>query len=117
MGKQFHHIEYCSLERDRKANFQFLGYQAESHCFTDSSQGIMGQFMIANNQPRIELLQNSEGSTTLTPYLEKGVKLYHFAYSVDQIEKACEYLVKCRAKVMSPLKESVYFGKRICCVI
>ena len=116
VGKfQFHHIGVAcsSLERDRKA-FQFLGYQAESPCFTDSSQGIMGQFMVANNQPRIELLQNLEGSTTLTPYLEKGVKLYHFAYSEDQIEKACEYLVKCRAKMMSPLKESVYFGKRIC---
>lgn len=116
VGKfQFHHIGVAcnDLERDKKA-FQFLGYQAESACFEDSIQGIQGQFMVANGQPRIELLQNLEDSTTLTSYLEKGVKLYHFAYSVNQIEKACEYLIRCRAKVMSPLKESAYFGKRIC---
>ena len=116
VGKfQFHHIGVAcnNLERDRKA-FQFLGYQTETVAFSDQAQGIKGQFMIANNQPRIELLQNLENCTTLTLYLEKGVKLYHFAYSVNQIEKACEYLVKCRAKVISPLKESVYFGKRIC---
>lgn len=116
VGKfQFHHIGVAcnNLERDRKA-FQFLGYQTETAAFSDQAQGIKGQFMIANNQPRIELLQNLENCTTLTPYLEKGVKLYHFAYSVNQIEQACEYLVKCRAKVISPLKESVYFGKRIC---
>ena len=114
-GMEFHHIGVActSIEKDKKA-FQMLGYSFEPVAFEDKNQGIKGIFGNAKNQPRVELLENLEGSATLTPWLEKGVKMYHFGYLANDIEKACFYMEKIKAKVISPLKESAYFGKRIC---
>lgn len=116
VGKfEFHHIGIAcnNISRDM-GTFQMLGYCKETKDFIDTIQGIHGTFMSSVGQPRIELLENIQGSTTLTPYLDKGIKLYHFAYTVSNIEKACELLLKSRAKIVSPLKISTYFGKRIC---
>lgn len=116
VGKfEFHHIGIACKNIDKEsAAFQMLGYRFEETMFTDYEQGISGKFGEAKNQPRIELLQNLEHSTTLTPYYEKGIKLYHYAYLVSDIEKACMYLKKSHARMISPLKISTYFGKRIC---
>ncbi len=116
IGKlEFHHLGIAcnNIEREETI-FRLLGYRFEEEIFVDSEQGIRGKFGESKNQPRIELLQNIEGSTTLTPYLEKGVKIYHYAYLVSDIEKACEYLKKGKARMVSPLKHSQYFGTRIC---
>lgn len=116
VGKfEFHHIGIACTDivREEMA-YHMLGYHFELDTFTDENQGIMGKFGEANGQPRIELLANLEGQHTLTPYLQKGIKMYHYAYCVSDIEKAGKFLEKNRAKVMSPLKKSAYFEKRIC---
>ena len=44
--------------------------------------------------------------------------MYHFGYLVKDIEKVYEvFTTKLRAKVASPMKESQYFGKRICFLV
>lgn len=114
-GMEFHHIGVAckDIEKDKKM-FSMLGYRFEKEKFCDLEQGIVGIFGQAKNQPCIELLENAENSETLTPVLAKGQKLYHYAYTVGNIEKAAAYLEKGRAILISPLKESVYFKKRIC---
>lgn len=116
VGKfEFHHIGIACRDIDREVTaYRMLGYQFEEKLFVDSNQGITGKFGISKNQPRIELLQNLENSTTLNTYLEKGIKMYHFAYTVSDIDKAVDYIMRSKGRVVSPLKESSYFRKRIC---
>lgn len=116
VGKfELHHIGVAvkDIEKDFSV-FSLLGYTKESQVFEDETQGIRGLFLTSKNQPRLELLMDINESGTVAPYLKNGNKMYHFAYTVSNIEKALDIFVKCRAQVISPLKESTYFGKRIC---
>ena len=114
-GMKFHHIVIAcnNIEKDKK-NYQLLGYSFESSIFEDTAQGVKGIFATAKNQPCIELLENLAESSTLTPWLENGVKMYHIGYLVKDIKKACHYMEKIKAKLMSPMKESNYFKSKIC---
>lgn len=117
-GFEFHHIGIATRSIDREAAlYTLLGYQKEGEPFEDPAQGIKGVFMVCDGHPRVELLENLEGSQTLTKQLETNQKMYHRAYYVPDIEKAIETLEKNRAKVISPLKPSVFFKKRICFLI
>jgi len=112
---EFHHIGVAarSIEKELPL-YTLLGYEKENSAFEDDVQGIRGQFMTAKNQPRVELLENLTGRHILDKPLERGQKIYHTAYCVGDIEKAVEILTRNRAKLISPLKPSAYFGKRIC---
>ncbi|WP_298069626.1 GNAT family N-acetyltransferase [uncultured Mailhella sp.] len=110
----FHHIGVAAknLSRELKA-FQMLGYKKEGTFFEDRNQGIGGQFLVARNQPRLELLVNLPGSETLSPILAQGGKLYHFGYQVENFAKALELFERLGCRVMREPRPSAYFGKRI----
>ena len=114
-GCKFHHIGIAcnNVEQEFQA-FKFLSYTREGAMFEDQEQGIKGQFIIAEGLPRLELLENLEGCHTLDPWLKKNIKAYHFAFTTPDIEKLVTVMLYNRAKVISPLKISTYFRKRIC---
>lgn len=116
IGKlEFHHIGLATNNIEEEFNsYRFLGYVREDAKFEDQEQGIKGQFITAPGQPRLELLENMEGSTTLDVWLKNRVKIYHFAYKTAHIEKAISILNRNRIRIVAPLKTSVYFKKRIC---
>ena len=112
---EFHHIGVATKDLNKDfSTFSFLGYTKSSEYFEDPLQGIKGVFLEAKDQPRLELLANLEGSDTVTPMLNSGNKMYHFAYLVSDIEKALQVFINARAIVTQPLKQSTFFGKRIC---
>lgn len=115
LGKlNFHHIGVATQNIEKEfETYQMLGYRKESNFFEDHEQGIRGLFIVADGQPRLELLDNLSGSTTLDIWLERKVKMYHFAYQVQDIEKVIDIFNKNKIKIVSPLKQSVYFRKRI----
>lgn len=114
----FHHIGVATSDIKKEQHiFSMLGYKKESEYFEDPEQGIKGVFMIAKNQPRIELLENMENRNTLTYFVESGKKIYHFAYFVDNIDNAISILSNCRIRIVSPLKMSTYFKNRICFLV
>lgn len=114
----FHHIGVATRSIDKELSiYTLMGYKRESNIFDDPAQGIRGLFITAKDQPRLELLENLEGSKTLDIPLKRGEKLYHIAYYVQDIEKAVEIFTRNRAIIVSPLKQSVYFGKRICFMV
>lgn len=114
----FHHIGVAARSIDRDFSiYRLLGYKKEGDVFDDPVQGIRGLFITAKDQPRLELLENLEGSRTLDILLERREKLYHTAYCVQDIEKAVEIFTRNRAKIISPLKQSVCFGKRVCFMV
>jgi methylmalonyl-CoA/ethylmalonyl-CoA epimerase len=115
---EFHHVGYATgnLERDR-AFFEGLGYVQEGEDFSDPIQGVKGCFMIGPG-PRVELLQNLDGSDTLTPWLQAGIKMYHFAYLVDDLEAALRWARERRGRVtVAPVPAVAFDGRRITFVI
>lgn len=112
---EFHHIGIaCNSIVAELSPYRFLGYVREGAAFEDVEQGIRGQFITAPGQPRLELLENIEGSATLDIWLNNRVKMYHFAFKTKNIEEAVTILNKNRIRTVTPLKTSVYFKKRIC---
>src|SRR5271155_863187 len=98
-GFEFHHIGYAttSIEKEKDL-FTHLGYQQEGMAFADPIQGIAGCFLVGLG-PRIELLENLPGSSTLNSWLDAGVKIYHFAYMVADIDGALTWVRSLGAKI------------------
>lgn len=112
---KFHHIGIATRQIEKELPlYRLLGYEKESNFFEDPIQGVRGVFLTAEGQPRLEILENLPDSHTLDTMLKQNQKLYHAAYCVKNIEKALDIFTRNRAKVISPLKKSAYFGKRIC---
>ena len=111
-GATFHHLGYAcaSIERERPF-FESLGYAQRGEPFCDPVQGVAGCFLEGTG-PRIELLENLEGSKTLTPWLEAGIRVYHFAYEVDDMDMALDWSRARRAKVTVQPVPAVAFGGR-----
>lgn len=114
-GHTFHHIGYAttSLVREREF-FKHLGYEQEGLDFKDPVQGILGCFLQGPG-PRLELLENLPGSNTLTPWLNTGIKMYHIAYEVEDLENAIVWARSRRGKMTVPPVPAIAFhGRRIC---
>ncbi|MEM9379883.1 MAG: VOC family protein [Planctomycetota bacterium] len=112
-GGRFHHVGVACTDLDREAErFGQLGYRREGDDFTDPEQRISGRFLVADGQPRLELLVDSGPGGPLGPWLEKGVKLYHFAYEVPDLGAALDRLTRDRARVVVPPVPAVAFGGR-----
>lgn len=114
----FDHLGIATKSIEKEiANYLFMGYQPEGFFFEDSEQGVRGVFLELKNHPKIELLENLPGCSTLNNYIKTNNKIYHRAYLVTNIENAIDYFRRNKARVISPLKKSVYFKKRICFVM
>jgi methylmalonyl-CoA/ethylmalonyl-CoA epimerase len=117
-GFDFHHLGYAcaSIARERSA-FELLGYQQEGSSFSDPIQAVNGCFMVGPG-PRVELLENSEGSNTLTPWLDAGTKLYHLAYEIEiTLDEALRWVLRERARVVVQPVPAVAFGGRYVCFV
>jgi hypothetical protein len=89
-----------------------VGYRPEGAAFVDEVQGIRGLFMVGGG-PRIELLEPTNGSTTLSPWIKRRVKLYHIGYLVESFDAAIEILIARGATFARSPVISVYFKSRI----
>ena len=112
---EFHHMGIACTDLDKETQtFSILGYRQEFPDFKDEEQGVKGRFLIAHNQPRIELLVNLKSSSTLTYYLKNRTKIYHAAYEVNNFDKAVNLLLRENSKIIKEEKISTFFKKRIC---
>ena len=113
----FHHTGFATTSIDHElAFFTRVGYTQEGNFFTDPVQGVRGVFIVGGG-PRIELLENLPGKSTLTPWLSAGVRLYHHAYFIDDISSGLIWTAEQGGKVLVPPVQSVAFdGRKICFV-
>lgn len=113
-----HHIGVATRSIERELPyFEALGYRAASGVFTEPEQKVRGMFIAATGQPALELLENLEESGPLDAPLTRGVKLYHFAYQVENIEKDMKRIMTHTGdKVIVPAMRGAYF-QRICFVM
>lgn len=115
---KFHHVGYATNNISQEMiTFSYLGFKKESEFFVDEKQGIKGAFFKNNEGFRIEFLSNLENFSTLTPFLNKGIKVYHFGFLVKDFEKAIILLENIGMRVIQPPKLSEFFKKRICFLI
>lgn len=114
LNLQFHHTGVACTNLDTETRlFEMLGYQAEGGEFVDERQGIRGKFLIKDGA-RIELLVNLSGAGVLTPWLQRGVKLYHLAYEVDSLPEAIAFLLSQKARLTTePLPATAFGGREI----
>lgn len=109
---KFHHMGLVSrnFQKDVDSLLQ-LGYSIDGEEFSDEAQGIHGVFLVSNGAPRIEVLENLPGSSTLTNLQKKGIKFYHMAYEVCNLEISLKNLIDNGAIIVSPIKNAVYFKR------
>ena len=112
-GHEFHHIGYATPSIGKERNFfEAMGYCQEGAGFEDSCQGVAGCFLTGPG-PRLELLENLPGRDTLTPWLNAGIRMYHFAYLVPDMEGALAWARSQRARVTVQPVPAVAFGGRL----
>ena len=113
-GHIFHHIGYATASIERElATFASLGYRPEGASFTDPVQGVSGCFLVGPG-PRIELLQSLPGAKTLEPWLGSGIRMYHMAYLVEDINQATAWARAQRARItVDPVPAVAFGGRRI----
>lgn len=112
---EFHHIGVATQNINKEiSHYQMLGYNKITEEFEDEKQGIKGIFLVAKNQPTIELLENLPERNTLDCFLKNRIKMYHFAYQVSDFEETIEFLKDNKAKLVSEPRVSKFFKKRIC---
>jgi methylmalonyl-CoA/ethylmalonyl-CoA epimerase len=117
-GYEFHHLGYATTSIIRERDFlAILGYTQEGETFVDPTQGITGCFLTGRG-PRVELLENLHGAETLTPWLNAGIKIYHFAYLVSDMSEALSWAQIQRARVtVAPVPSVAFAGRNICFVM
>lgn len=109
----FHHLGVAARDLDaEEAQYAAIGYRREGDDFTDPVQGIRGRFLTGPG-PRLELLVEIPGKAVLTPWLRKGIRLYHMAWETEDLSDATRHFVALRAKVVVPPVPAVAFGGRL----
>ena len=111
---RFHHLGYATRSIARALRMHnSLGYRQESAGFEDPGQGVAGLFVIGAG-PRIELLENLPGSDTLTPWIDAGIKVYHYAYETEDLIASLAAAREDRAKVIvEPVPAVAFNGRQI----
>jgi len=111
-GLVFHHVGVACRNLDAEERvYTGLGYLRDGADFEDPMQGIGGRFLTGGG-PRLELLVELPGSGVLTPWLRKGIRLYHLAWEAEDLARDSARLVQARAKVVVEPVPAVAFGGR-----
>jgi methylmalonyl-CoA/ethylmalonyl-CoA epimerase len=104
----------CRSLEEGEAGLRALGYEPAGAQFTDTQLGVKGLFAEGPG-PRLELLAPLEGSTVLDPWLQRGSRMYHLAYEVDNLDTAVSAAVQADARqITAPTPAVAFGGRRIC---
>jgi len=110
---EFHHLGYATASISIESELlSFLGYCQEGETFIDTIQGVKGCFYNGSG-PRIELLENLPNSHTLTPWLKNGIKFYHVAYTVSNMNESLNWAKNQRARIIVDPVSAVAFSGRL----
>jgi glyoxalase/bleomycin resistance protein/dioxygenase superfamily protein len=113
----FHHLGVACRNLDAEAKIlEGLGYRQEGPEFEDPVQGIRGRFLVGPG-PRLEILVALGESKVLEPWLRAGVKIYHQAFEVANLEAGLAQLAGQRGKVVVAPVPAVAFGARRICFV
>jgi methylmalonyl-CoA/ethylmalonyl-CoA epimerase len=111
----FHHIGVACKDINKELDsVKFLGYQLAGDFFSDPIQGVRGCFLNGPG-PTLELLEDLPGSSTIKPWIDKGIKMYHLAFEATDLNSSIDSFKRNGALLVSVPKPSVAFdGREIC---
>lgn len=109
---QFHHIGMACASISKEApELTKLGFVSESVVYHDEIQKVRLQFY-AGNGPRIELIESAAPDSPVSNLVRRGVKFYHMAFTVPDIDRELERAQLDGWKMLSPPSPAVAFGMR-----
>lgn len=110
----FHHLGIACKDLDKESRaYECLGYKRILSDFEDETQGVRGRFL-SGPGPRLELLVDLDGSSTVQPWLDRGVTVYHQAFETPCLNSAINYFTSLRARVtVHPVSAVAFGGRRI----
>ncbi len=111
----FHHVGVACRDLDQeKMHWYAIGYVDDGNGFIDPNLGVKGIFLIGGG-PRVELLSPlTKHSKVLSPWLERGIKMYHMAFEVDSLPKALQDIdTKGGRTVIKPIPAVAFGGRQI----
>lgn len=111
-GVCFHHIGVaCGDLGAHERAYAALGYAREGEEFDDQRLGVRGVFLCGSG-PRLELLVDRPGTRVVTPWLEKGISMYHLAFEVGDLATAITRAQTDGAKLIVGPQPAVAFAGR-----
>jgi methylmalonyl-CoA/ethylmalonyl-CoA epimerase len=114
---RFHHFGVATRRMDRtRSIYESLGYEAETSVIDDIGIGVSLQFLIAPGAPRIELVAPLVGErpSPVTPFVERGVHVYHHAFEVPDLDAAIDdQLVPGRMLAAEPQPAVAFDGRPV----
>lgn len=112
LNLNLHHIGVATYNiNDELKTYLQIGYSKQSDIFIDINQGIRGVFIKSDNSPTLELLENLNEHGPLDSFLHRGIKLYHMAFSTNDIMHDMQMLIDtCSAKIVKPVMAATCFA-------
>ncbi|WOG26341.1 VOC family protein [Endozoicomonas sp. 8E] len=110
----FHHLGVaCKSVEQEAIVWEKVGYSRKGEAFVDPIQGVRGEFWVGPG-PCLEFLENLDCRDVLNPWINKGIKIYHQAFIVNDIHEQIER-VKFNGAVLvqEPTKSVAFHGKEI----
>lgn len=115
LGFDFHHVGIACGDPDiDERAFAALGYARERDECVDTIQRVRARFLVGPG-PRIELVCDLEPGGRISELAKRGVKMYHVAYEVDDLDDAERRLAEQGAKQVVGRAPGAAFGMRMIC--
>lgn len=113
-----HHLGIACRDIELEtAAYDVLDYRQESPDFIDPLQGVRGRFLVGPG-PRVELLQQLDGSDVLEPWLTRGSCIYHQAFEIGSLDECIRDLERSGAfTVRAPMPATAFAGRPIAFVM
>jgi methylmalonyl-CoA/ethylmalonyl-CoA epimerase len=109
---EFHHIGLaCRRLADEYDGLAAMGYSQEGDPITDPIQMVKVQFFVGGG-PRVELVEPQSDKSPAMGWLNRGAKLYHFAYKVGDLDAAMHFLENRGFAAVSEPAPAVAFAMR-----
>jgi methylmalonyl-CoA/ethylmalonyl-CoA epimerase len=114
----FHHIGVaCHSLDDERVFWTAFGYAQEGNGFVDPIQGVRGIFLVGGG-PRLELIEALPESTTIAPFLKRGIRFYHMGYYTEDLAGAISYAIGIGGlQTTEPAAASAFHGRKIAFVM
>lgn len=115
---RLHHIGLATDSiADLESLFSDLGLQPSGR-FLDEIQGVSGVFyQTEETNCKIELLENLRDSETLSPWLKRGISLYHLGFQVDDIQDSIRVLQRNGGTLLAPPVPAIAFQNQEICFL
>lgn len=110
---KIHHIGCLvdEIEESKKAYQKLFNIPHSPETFFVSSQKVFVSFIDIGKDVFLELIQPTEGNSTLTRLRKKGTNYYHIGYMVKNLKESTDALLAQNAVLVNTFKSEAFSGR------